>query len=598
MPGKGIATVHRVPEHIIQDIVRRVDFVRLIGRYTRLSEKGGKHWGLCPFHNEKTPSFSVDPGRGLYYCFGCKEGGNIFTFLKKLEGLEFLEALQQLAEDAGVDLSQFRDEPDDGKKVQSRYLREINELASVYYAKCLRKARGSGIARDYLKKRAIEKASVDKWGIGYAPEGWDNFINFARGRQLDMNNVEIAGLVVPRKKGEGYYDRFRNRLIFPVCDRNGRVIGFGARALDEEQDAKYLNSPETPIFNKRSCFYGLEHARKAIRSSGVAVIVEGYTDVIMAHQHGFENVIAVLGTTLTDSHAGILSRLCEKVILLFDSDEAGQKSAEKSIYILLGHDIEPCVSSLPGGLDPCDFLFKHGAEAFKGRLEESEDFLMFCLKNAAQDRDMGQRSERTKVFQSLAEMAAAIQNQVRREMLVREIANELGVEPQNAFDYVAGLLHGRRSGSVVTQDGNATTTKRITADQRCLGGILTLLLVDPQYQQKIADEEVFTPGLFEETPERELLALLLERCKESGPVTESDFLYMLADDKRVKDVRDAVEKERKYAAGDKDARLQGYLEHIKKKKNSYENKPGENGLEDDEQWLKNYIEMLRREEHK
>ncbi len=587
----------RVPEHAIRDIVRRADIVRLVSRYTRLHEKGGKHWGLCPFHTEKTPSFSVEPDEGLYYCFGCHEGGNIFTLLKKLEGLEFFEALQQLAQEAGVNLQQYMDTDTNagGGRPRDSYLRRINDLAAVYYGKCLQKARGADAARGYLESRKIDGTSIDKWRVGYAPDGWDNIVKLATRRDLDLNTFELAGLVIPRRDADSFYDRFRNRLIFPVADRNEGVIGFGARALDDQQDAKYLNSPETPIFNKGSCFYGLNHSRTAIRRNGTAVIVEGYTDVIMAHQHGFDNVIAVLGTALTDSHAAILSRLCEKVILIFDPDAAGQESARKSIRTLLASDIEPDLALLPDGLDPCDFLTQHGKEAFERCLAESDDFLKFCLKKAHSERDLARREERTELFRNLAEMACAVPNEVRREMMVREIASELNIEPKNAFDYIGRLARQRRRSHAEDRD-EAPAPKPPDAEDLFLGELLTFLLVHPEYQKKMADAGVFDAELFADTARRQLLVSLLNQCAESGPVSESAFLYSIDESDLVQGIRESVEKERRYASGNKEERLQAYVNYLEKRKKRLSHLCENRTPENEEKWLKAYVEIRRQEE--
>ncbi len=589
----------RIPEHIIQDIIRRTDIVRLFKRYTNLQKKGAKYIGLCPFHNEKTPSFHVDSEEGLYHCFGCKAGGNIFTLLKELEGLEFYEALELLSSEAGIDLSLYKnEEPEvvEQRQSEKNTLRRINELAAIFYTKCLRKARGSEKARDYLKNRGINQDSIEKWRIGYAPAGWENVVNLAKKRNLDPNSVELAGLIIPREGGNSHYDRFRNRLIFPVSDRNGRVIGFGARALDDEQDAKYLNSPETPIFNKGSCFYGLDVGRRDIRKKETAVIVEGYTDVIMAHQYGFENVIAVLGTALTEYHADILSKLCERVILLFDPDEAGRKSAERSIKTLLESDVEPKVSTLPAGLDPCDFLIEKGKGAFEECLDGSDDFLDFCIKKAKLEHDFNQREERSKVFHHLAEIALNVPNEIKKEMLIRKIADELSINPQIAFDYMERLVRRQNYGT-----GNSEETQESVSpagpERTFLVELLTFLLANPDYQTKIAEEGVFECELFPECSERNMLVLLFSKCAENGPLSEADFLYMLSDPHQVKKIRESVEKENKYATGNKANRLSAYVEYMEEvKRNELAKMDG--GNEEDDEWLKNYVEMKRKEKNK
>ncbi len=589
----------RVPEHVIREIVNRADIVRIIGRYTNLQKQGSGFTGLCPFHKEKTPSFHVDPDEGLYHCFGCKAGGNIFTFLEQLEGLEFYEALQQLSQEAGVDISEYKDDDisPEQRLIQERKvitLRRVNDLAAGFYQKCLHKARGSELPRNYLKQRGINDVSIAKWQLGFAPDGWDNFLKIVENRQLDLNIVEQSGLIITRKDGGSYYDRFRNRVIFPVADRNGRVIGFGARALDEEQDAKYLNSPETPVFDKGSCFYGLDVSRAAIKKSEIAVIVEGYTDVIMAHQHGIENVIAVLGTALTEKHAQILSRLCEKTILLFDPDEAGRKSTERSIKTLLGADIDPLVAVLPKGLDPCDFLTEYGADAFKERLAQSADYLRFSLESARGEFDFNKRSERTKVFRQLAEMAASVPNEIKREMLIREIAGELSIEPQSAFDYMARLMSNRRLHGAAIGDTSEDENESLGADERFLKELLPFLIVNPDFQKLAVEEGIFDFTLFSESPERKMIEMLIQRAQEGKPVSESDFLYYLQDDNYIRNVRTAVEMEKKYAGGDKLRRFNEYKKYMNKKKLEL----GENEAEyDEDQWLRASVERKLNEEN-
>ena len=598
MPG-------RVPEHVVQQIVRATDAVRLIGRYTKLQQRGQRYVGLCPFHKEKTPSFSVDPEQGLYYCFGCKEGGNVFTFLKKVEGLEFYEALQQLAREAGIDISQYRSSsgPD---RHQRQNLRSVLELAASFYEKCLQKAGGSETAREYLAGRQISEESIERWRLGYAPDGWEHVLNLGRRRGISPNAMEDAGLVKPRSKGEGYYDRFRNRLMFPVRDRNHSTIGFGARALSEEDQPKYLNSPEGPLFNKRRCFYGFCEAREAIRTDKTAVIMEGYTDVIMAHQFGITSAIAVLGTSLTAHHARTLSNLCDRVILVFDADEAGQKSTARSIEVLLSEDLEPQVARLEAGEDPCEFLLEHGAGEFQARLEESENFLEFRLRRASEEYDMNTVNGRTQAFDDLLEVAMAVDHEAKRDMLVREIASELGVTEQSAFAYLEKHWSERSGNSPAKMTPDPAATERLSADASLPGELLGFLLAHTVLQQNAAEE--LELEWLQEGPDRRLLNLLLKEYEQDGPVSGGDFINGLDDPELIALATRRLEEERgrgrAIARASAEQRYGGYKQCLRQRKLQHEKRSilrpvegkGQGAPEDEDERLRHYFEMRREED--
>jgi DNA primase len=515
-----------VPEFVIQQVARSANIVGIIGRHTNLKQRGKKFWGLCPFHKEKTPSFSVDPEMGLYYCFGCKAGGNVFTFLKNVEGLEFYDALVRLAREAGVDLSRYEGARGPSRDKLNR-LFEVCELAANFYAKCLQKAAGSERARDYLRRRQISDESVERWKIGYAPDGWEHLVELARNRSVPMEALEQAGLALRRTGAEGLYDRFRNRLMFPVRDKGGKVIAFGARALSDEDQPKYLNSPDTPLFSKGHCFYGICEARDAIRETKTAVIVEGYTDVIMAHQFGFEAVLAVLGTALTEAHARTLKAMCERVILVFDADEAGQKSATRSIEVLLGEDLEVRVASLVSGEDPCDFLLAHGAEAFKERLDASEDFFDFRLRRAREGRDTESVIGRSRAFEELADLALKVQNEARRDMLIRSIAHELGVSERSAWAYIERVWQKPRSRSYGADEQSPTDGRACIYDEGVALQLVGLLLANPGLQKRACEE--LDVSALRESPERSVLERLLNRSSKHGPQQPAEFVATLED---------------------------------------------------------------------
>jgi DNA primase len=513
-----------VPEHIIQEIVRRADIVRLVGRYCELKKKGNSYWACCPFHQEKTASFKLDADSGLYHCFGCKAGGNVFTFLQQMDGLSFGEALAKLAAETGIDLAPYRDSSGPDRTEMGR-LRQLNELATTYYQRCLQKAKGGEDARRYLAARHIEPGTVEAWRIGYAPEGWDNFLKCAAAREYEPQLVEKAGLAVPRQGAPGYYDRFRGRLMFPIDDATGRTIGFGARALTDQQEPKYLNSPETPLFSKGRSFFGLSRARDVIRSAGTAVVLEGYTDVIMAHQAGVSETLAVLGTALTQEHAGQVARLCERVILVFDADEAGQRSAARSVEVLLGQDIEIRVADLPSGQDPCQFIVERGAEAFRKRLEESVGFFEFRLALARQAHDTSTLEGRAAAFESLVPMARAIRSEARRDMTVRWLARELGVRESKAW----AAVDGRRRAEPPARQSRArrAAAGRLSARQRLPRELLGMLLAHPEWIGEAVER--LDLGALLDCPERAALKLLAEHCLGGHDADVERFLGSLSD---------------------------------------------------------------------
>ena len=582
----------RVPEHVIQQIVRSVDFVRLVGRHCELTRKGKTYWALCPFHKEKTPSFSIDPENGLYYCFGCKEGGNVFTFLEKVEGLGFAEALRKLAGEAGVDLNRYDTEPAAPAGEMGR-LRQVNDLATSFYEKCLQKARGSETARDYLKDRGFTDETIERWRLGYAPDGWENFLKCAAGRRFAPELVEKAGLALPRQGASGHYDRFRNRLMFPIADGTGRTIAFGARALKPEDEPKYLNSPETPLFSKGHCFFGLSQARAAVRSSRTAVILEGYTDVLMAHQAGVENTLAVLGTALTQDHARTLQRLCERVVLVFDADEAGQKSAARSIETLLNEELDIRVADLPAGQDPCEFVREHGGEAFRKRLEESRRFFEFRLHLARRGEDDQTPQAKMRVFAEVAELALLVNDPARRDMIVRWLAHELGMRENTAWTWVdrRRRRRPRRAGegpgpAEPQQQGPETFTREM----------LGLLLAHPELLPTATErlDAAPLPG----GAEKQLLDRLLARTADGEEVETEAFLGALDDAALVAAGSRALAEEQAREAhiSQKTAgeRLQGYLDYMESRRTRSLGRR----LPDDDEELRRYVRKLKEEDRK
>lgn len=362
-----------------EEIRDRIDIVDLVSQYVRLERAGKNFKGLCPFHTEKTPSFHVSPALNRFHCFGCGASGDAFTFLMRIEGLSFREAMRRLAERAGIEL---RDESLPQETPDERdQLRKIVYAANFFYRQCLKRAPH---AQQYLEQRGLPPETIQAFELGYAPDGWDHLLRFLQRHNFSLEGAEQAGLLKARDDGSGYYDRFRNRITFPIHDVSGRVVAFGARTLGDEEP-KYLNSPETPLFEKRNTLYGWHLARGDILRQKTALIVEGYLDCIMLHQHGFRHSVATLGTAFTESHATRLKRLVERVYLLFDSDAAGVRATLRAGEVLAQAGIPVLVVRLPQGEDPDSLLRTQGAPALQNALESAIPLAAFGIEQIIQE---------------------------------------------------------------------------------------------------------------------------------------------------------------------------------------------------------------------
>jgi len=364
----------RFDANLIGRVQQANDIVGVVGEHLRLDRKGKEFVGLCPFHADHRPSLYVSPAKQLFKCFACGAGGDVFKFVQLRENVTFPEAVQRLAERAGIEI-RVQSRADRRPETDPKRLAKVNAWAMEHWGANLRDPQKGAAARAYLERRQIRPETAEQWQLGLALEAWDDLLAAGRRRGVPEALLLAAGLVVDGAGGRRY-DKFRHRLVFPIRDVSGRVIGFGGRTLGDDP-AKYLNSPATPLFDKSRCLYGLDAARHAIGTEGVAVVVEGYTDVIMAHQFGCIHVVATLGTSLTQEHARILRRYAKRIVLVFDSDTAGIEAANRALEVCLGQRIDVALAFMDAGQDPCDFLLAAGGEAFRERLAEAVDVLEF-----------------------------------------------------------------------------------------------------------------------------------------------------------------------------------------------------------------------------
>ncbi len=422
-----------IKDEDIEEVRARTDIVEIISEYVSLKKAGRQLKGLCPFHKEKTPSFMVDPSKQLYHCFGCSEGGNVFTFLMKMDNLNFPESVLQLAERYGYKLS-FESSPE---KIKAKSLKdkvhEINSLARDFYHFFLTERDEGSIARKYLEKRGYTDELIEQYRIGYAPERWDGVLKFLIKKKYSQSEIEKTGLIIKGKKGS-YYDRFRNRLIFPIEDIRGRPIGFGGRVLTDNDSPKYINSPETMVFQKGKNLYGLNKNKSNIIKEDKVVVVEGYTDVLSLAQKRINYTVATLGTAFTSDQADLLARFTENIFLVFDADQAGQKAAERGQELLLDNldllgrsKLDISVASLPSGNDPADFIKNNSKDDFENLISKSPSLIEFLLENELNKFDLEKSGDRRKAAVSALNIISNLNSELAREEYLRKIADRLNL---------------------------------------------------------------------------------------------------------------------------------------------------------------------------
>lgn len=407
----------RIPEQIVEQVRQRTDVAEIVGRYVGLKKSGNGYVGLCPFHTEKTPSFHVHADKQVYYCFGCHEGGDVFGFLMRHDQLSFPEAIRSLARQAGVDIPESGD---DGSRLAPLY--RVNEHALEFFRASLHGAVGRE-ARAYLEKRGVPSDLVELLQIGFAPPGWEALIGHLAKIKQPLRAALEAGLVGERRNGEGHYDRFRGRIVFPIVEPGGRVAGFGARSLGSDEP-KYLNSPDSPIYHKGQVLFGLSLATDAIRQTGRAVLVEGYFDLIALQRAGIAEGVAPCGTALTIEHARRLRRYTREVVLLFDGDEPGRRAAERALPLLAGEGLRVLCAFLPPDADPDSLVTEGGEAALRACVDSARPLLDYMIERRllASSRHAWEAADRAR---DLAPLLAAVPDAVEHASYVRDIASQL-----------------------------------------------------------------------------------------------------------------------------------------------------------------------------
>jgi len=524
----------RIPDNIIDDILNRVNIVELITGYIPLKRAGRNFKATCPFHHEKTPSFMVSPDRQIYHCFGCGAGGNAINFLIKYERLEFLEAVELLAKKSGVVLpeNQRQDPKTSSLTVQ---LYKINEITALFYKEVLGSTNGLS-AKLYLEKRGIKEEAMKLLQLGAAADRWDLLINHLRAKGINLSLLEKAGLVLA-KDGGGYYDRFRNRLIFPISDIKSRILGFGARVLDNTLP-KYINSPETAIYTKGRHLYGLDLSKDAIRESDRVVVVEGYLDFIVPFQAGFRNIVASLGTALTVEQARLLKRYTSNVVMLYDADKAGEIATLRTLDIFIEEGMNVRVVSLPQGFDPDLFVRKNGIDNLETKVRQAQDLFDYKLAVLRSRYDSREVEGKVKISSEMLLTINKFKNAVSKSEYIKKLSESLGVGEDALLQELK-----KSKGTVYPLEMKKENIKKIMTVSPTEKLLIKLMLEESELINRIKDD--IEPADFQDSRTSRIVSIMFDLVAQgkkiepnllAGHLGEEDILQVICESTFLPDV--------------------------------------------------------------
>lgn len=547
-----------IPEETIAQVLERCDIVETISEYVALKKMGRNFKACCPFHHEKTPSFVVNPDKQIYHCFGCGVGGNVISFVMNHDHMDFPSALRYLARKAGISVPETTQEPSDKNVGLRDMLFKANDLAVGFFHDVLvtGKTTGAQAAQEYLKDRGIKLATVQKLKIGFAPDSWDGLITFLRTKNISLSVMEKAGLVIPKEKGEGYYDRFRNRVLFPIFDIRSRCLGFGARAMEKNASAKYINSPETTIYSKREHLYGFHLSKQNVSQKDQVVVVEGYMDFTTPFQAGFENIVASLGTALTNEQIRLIRRYTKNVVMLYDADPAGQAAILRSLDLLVDEDMSVKVALLSDGEDPDSFVKKFGIEEFNKRIEEARSFFDYKVHSLTEKYDRKTPEGKAKISAEMLSTIARYKNEVLRQEYVRQLAHVLGVSDD-------ALRVELKKINTASSDGDPAPSvmrpkKNIV---RAVERDLLRLILDKQEMIPFVQEEVRLDD-FQDVQVRSVVEYMFDCAKKEKVVSIAHLVQCFNDQETLQFLSELMASN-EIVAEDKDLLCQDYVKRIK-----------------------------------
>ena len=545
----------RYSDEIIEEIRQNNDVVDIISQYVHLTRKGRNYFGLCPFHNEKSPSFSVSPDRQIFHCFGCGVGGNVYTFLMKIEGITFKEALEQLAERANIQLPTLTSGADTAKEELKAKVYKVNEFTAEFYHQNLYKPNAK-MAQEYVKKRKLNQETLEAYKIGFSGK-FDELYKALKQQGFGEKEILESGLVNKNDNGT-YIDRYRNRLMFPICDARGKVIAFGGRVLDDSKP-KYINSPENIVYSKGRHLFGLNVAKKY--SSKKLLIVEGYMDVISLHQRGIENVVGALGTALTEQQGWLLRKSTEQVILGFDADGAGQTAVARSMEILQNMGCDMRVLQIEGAKDPDEFIVKFGEGRFKLAMENAISLVEFKVKNLRKDINLENAADKIKFLNEIAKILAKVENTIEREIYIEKIAKGYNISKEAIFAEVNKLIYSNSKGIQTLQEQNKPIRKveqnkeeKISVNENLIKRENTIiaLLIDANKNVFEKIRQNIKPEDFKDSINREIAQKLYEELEKQDSninklidtfdeETQNHITMVMATDYEIENVEKAVD---------------------------------------------------------
>ncbi|MBI1910624.1 MAG: DNA primase [Deltaproteobacteria bacterium] len=503
-----------IPKEKIEEVKDRASIVQVISEYIPLTKRGQNHIGLCPFHSEKSPSFTVSEEKRIFYCFGCNATGNVITFIMKKEGIEFPEAVRSLARKYGITIAEQRSGENDPRE----QLYNALKISSEYFYNELRVSDGK-TARIYLKDRGLEKEIAQKFGVGYAPDKWSGLADYLKKKGISLDLADKAGLI--KKKEKGYYDRFRARIIFPITDARGRTIGFGGRSIDNK-DPKYLNSPESPVFKKGETLYGFFQAKDSIMKEGSAIIVEGYFDLIALHKNGFTNSVATMGTALTPEHIKALKGYAKVIYALFDSDEAGRNAALRGLNLFLNEEMPCRAVILPSGKDPDEFLKNSGPDALREVLNKAEPLLEFYLKDLQKKFDLTSPEGKRSFFNTAVSLILKVRNIAERDHYAAFLASFLRIPVTSVYEAIkTPSKEGESAGNSIR---NPVNTNNSSLKE------LTILKVILKHAELYDDRVGAAIEAFSDTALKEAGRIISEFCRQGKMLNASTLIEGIKDD--------------------------------------------------------------------
>lgn len=533
----------------IEQIKSRLNIVDVVGEYIKLEKAGINYRALCPFHNEKTPSFFVSPSRQMWHCFGgCNEGGDIFKFVMKIEGIEFIDALKLLAKKAGVQLKTSSKKYEE-IKTQREKLLDICKKATIFFSTQLNKSKTGLEAKDYLMKRGLKEETIKEWKIGYAPSTWDSLCNYLIGLGYERKDIIDAGLA-----SEKFFDRFRSRIIFPICDFNGQPVGFTGRVFNSDDEAKYLNTPNTLLYDKSQALYGLDKAKVEIRKNDSCVLVEGNVDCIMSHQSGVKNCLAVSGTALTPAHLGIIKRFSNNLILSFDMDLAGNNATKKGIDMALRNGFNVKVISMNSEKDPADIILSSGEDEWKKIIKEAKPINQFYFDLSFKDRDVKSVEDQKKIVSELLPIFKKIDNTIEQTYWIQKLAEKLSIREDDIRQEMKKVNLSKQE--VEVQKEKAGKSRKELLEET----ILSMVLIEPSMVETLTEEQKKLFTFLEKENNDSYIIMKSELLKEEDIDINEEWRKCVYEIEKIY----KEEKRKKIMADIKEKEKEGSFEEVKK----------------------------------